>query len=103
MLILSEPRVAALRFTRRLTPPPSHNGGGVNQDQPNVDRQYESARRVNDFQSDTKGTFTGVFIRCCGIISVTAAGAIVWVICSVIFCLVISEYFSAIVDVTGQL
>lgn len=29
--------------------------------------------------------------------------AIVWVICSVIFCLVISEYSSTIVDVTGQL
>lgn len=73
MLILSELRVVALRFTRRLTPPPSHNGG-VNQDQPNANRQYESARRVNDFRSDTKGTFTGVFIRYYGIISVTAAG-----------------------------
>lgn len=71
---------------------------GVNQDQLNANRQYKSTGRVNGYKRHFFLCFYKIWqYNKCG-----RSRAIVRVICSVIFCLVISEYYSTIVDVTGQ-
>lgn len=107
--IFSTPHVVALRITSRLSLSLSHTlaGGGVfNQNQLTSNRQYKSTGGVKDVwpgSSNNKRHFYLCFSKILRYNEWDRSGAIVWVICRVIFCLVITEYYSTIVDVTGQL
>lgn len=75
-----------------------HTMKGVNQDQLNANRQYKSAGRVNDWRSGSlipgsnhNRHFYLCFYKILQYNKCDRSRAIVWVICSVIFCLVIGE------------